>query len=358
MVQQKVAIIGTGFGSLVHYPSFVNHPDFYPCILAGRNEEKTKRIASKLEIEDWTTKVDDIFKRSDIDVVSIATQPKSHFTLVKNALNSGKHVICERPLGINASETKTLLDLSEEHGLTAMVNLELRYLPERIYFLELIKNGYLGDIYNYKISIRNDSRINPRAKGYNWWADKKEGGGVLNALGSVYIDLILQIFQEINSIFGKTSIHIEKRLNKKTGKMKTVSADDAFIAFLTSGNTTGSIHISSVLPFTKESRIEFFGKNGYLSILEDFKIRGAQVGIDTAPKKLEIPKHHQMEIKKGEKPFQRLFSKLLDDFSRGIKNGNSPAPNFQDGHNLQLVLDGIIQSSAKNEVLKNPFSIS
>ena len=95
--------------------------------------------------------------------------------------------------------------------------------------MELIKSGYLGDIYQFDISVRTPSRLNPRKRGYNWWSEIKQGGGILGALGSHYIDYIYQIFDDIKGVSGKTSIHIKKRLNKLTGKMSNVSADDAFV---------------------------------------------------------------------------------------------------------------------------------
>jgi predicted dehydrogenase len=338
---QKVAIIGTGFGKTVHYPAFSLHNEFDPVIMVGRNQDKTNLISKQLEIEgsiDW----EEVISREDIDVISISTDPAMHYSIAKKAIQNHKHVICEKPVGLSYKQVNELWRLSQEFGVTCMVNIEFRYIPERAFLVELINNGYIGEVYNFNISIRNQSRLNPRLSSYNWYSEKSQGGGVLNALGSLYIDMILQIFSKINVIYGKTMINVPKRLDKTTGKMREVTADDSFISVFESKNVSGTISVSSVAPFGNGTRIEFYGSNGYLSILEDLKIRGAKIGQDEKPKILELPGHLQLPSVPDKTHFLvKPFLKLLNDFSVGLSNGSSLSPNFKDAANLHKIIDSI-----------------
>ena len=338
----NVAIVGSGFGSLVHYPGYKIHPQFNPVVLIARNEKKTKAISDKIGIESWSTDYTEVMQDERIDVVSVATPPKDHFEIVKSALNNGKHVICEKPLGMTAEETKKLKNLTDETGLTAMMNFEHRFIPVRAFLIELINSGYLGEIYEFNISLKNATRLNPRLRGFNWWSDKKQGGGILNAIGPVYLDLITQIFDKVEKVKGCTTTHIKKRLNKQTGKMRKVTSDDAFTALINVSNQiTGTLHVSSVAPFGKGKRIEFHGSDGYLSILEDGKIMGAKLQSDKQPLELEIPRHHQLNQIQDEHPLVPPFLKILDIFASGISKGSSPSPNFEDAHRIQNLMDKI-----------------
>ncbi len=336
----NVAIIGSGFGSLVHYPGYNLHQQFNPTVLVARDEKKTQAIAERIGIESWSTNYKEVMRDDHIDVISVATPPSTHFEIISDALNSGKHVLCEKPLAMNAEETSKLMRLADETGLTAMMNFEHRFIPARAFLVELINSGYLGQIYEFNITIKNATRLNPRLRGYNWWSDKKKGGGVLNALGPVYIDLVTQIFEKVKDVKGRTTTHIPKRLNKRTGKMRTVTADDSFSAVIeVSKSTVGTVHVSSVAPFGRGTRIEFHGSDGYLSILEDGKIRGAKLGSDTQPQVLVPPKHHQLNPAKDCHPLTTPFLKILELFSSGISKGSSPSPNFHDAHRIQEIID-------------------
>lgn len=346
-----VAIIGTGFGRIVHFPAFTLHPDFTPIVICGRKEEKTKRIAEELNVP-YSVKWTEVVSREDIDVVAIATQPEFHYKIAKKAIESGKHVLAEKPLGISSKQAEELFELAEDYGVSCMVNLEFRYIPERAYLVELINNGYLGEIFNFNITVRNASRLNPRKKTYNWWSEKTQGGGVLYALGSLYIDMITQIFPNVNSVCGKPVTQIPKRLDRSTGKMREVNADDSFAAMFDLGSTIGHLLVSSVSPFGRGVRIEFYGSKGYLSILEDLKIRGAKVGIDDSPKVLELPSHLQLPDVANQPFLVKPFMKLLDEFSSALANGTSPNPNFADAAKLHKIIEAIYLSYEDQKVVK------
>ncbi len=345
----KVGIIGTGFGSLVHYPGFQLHPDFDPIIIAGQDPQKTKVIAKRIDAPQWSTNWKEVVSNPEIDVVSIVTPPKYHSEMVLSAIEENKHVLCEKPLSVTLKDAERMRNSIEEHGLIGMVNLEFRYIPNRSYLLELLKSGYIGEIRDFTIILRNSSRINPRKRGYNWWSEKSEGGGVLFSIGSHYIDLLIQVFGRIDRVYGQPVTHVKKRLNKKTGKMKQVSADDSFSAiFEIAGTTSGIMQASSVSPFGKGTTIEFYGEEGCLSIDEHGRVWGGRLSEDDKPKLLKIPSNHSIPHFENVHPLVGPFYKLLHDFSAGIKTGRSLSPNFTDGYNLQRVLVAL-QSSASSK---------
>lgn len=342
----KVGIIGTGFGSLVHYPGFLHHPDFEPRILIGQNPSKTKAIAKRIDAPEWSTNWKDAIENPEIDVVSIVTPPKYHLEMVLAAVEANKHILCEKPVSVTLKDAERMRNTIEEHGIVGMVNLEFRYIPNRAYLVELLKSGYIGKIHDFTIILRNSSRLNPRDRGYNWWSERSEGGGVLFSVGAHYIDMLIQVFNKVERVYGRPSTLVERRLNKKTGKMKKVTADDSFSAIFEIGEeTTGIIQVSSVSPFAKGTRLEFYGNEGFLGIDEQGRLWGARLSEDQAPKCLEIPSTLATPKFEGLHPLVGPFTKLLNDFSGAIKMGRSLSPDFNDAYNLQRVLTAL-QSSA------------
>ena len=345
----KVGIVGTGFGSVVQFPSFKHNQNFDPVAIVGKHKTKTEKIATKIgaskSYTDWKLLIED----KDIDVISIVTPPNLHKEMAIAAFDAGKHVLCEKPLSMNTNEAKEMVEAAEDSGLVAMVNLEFRYIPSKAYFAELINMGYLGEIFQFDITVRNPSRLNPRIRGYNWWSDKNAGGGILFALGSHYIDYMNLLFGEVNRVCGQTVTHIPKRLNKLTGKMQKVSADDAFTCLFDVGDgILSSMKISTTTAFGRGARIEAYGSEGTLILTENDKIYGAKVGDEGNLKHLPIPANHQLEKLNGDHYLVPPLTSLLNDFASGVKRGSSPHPNFEDGLKVQQILDGIKESNRRN----------
>jgi predicted dehydrogenase len=306
----------------------------------------TQRLNIPIGSIDW----EETIKNPELQVVSIATPPALHKDMVLSSFNNGKHVICEKPLALNVEEAEQMVDAADESGLVAMLDLDFRYIPSKLHFMELIKSRYIGDIYDFDVTVRTSSRLNPRQRGYNWWSDKKQGGGMLNALGSHYIDYIYMIFDEIKGVMGKTSINIKSRLNKKSSKMKKVTADDAFSAQFDLGNDTlCSMKLSATSPYGRGSRVEAFGSEGALVLMENNQVYGGKIGEDKELKHIPLPTKYQTLNGDKEHYLIPAFKALLNDFANGVTRGSSPHPNLHDGLKIQKCIDAIIESQKKNK---------
>ncbi len=352
MSKIKVGIVGTGFGSIVHYPGFLHHPDFEPVIMIGRNEAKTKAIAKRLNIA-WSTNMKDVLENEEIKAVSIVTPPKTHKMLILDSIRSEKHVMIEKPISVSLKESQEVLEQVEESGLTAMVNFEFRFIENRAYLIELLKSGYIGKIHDFSIAVRTASRLNPRKKGYNWWSERAEGGGVLNSIGAHYLDIILQIFGEIDSVYGVPLTIFEKRLNKSTGKMRKVSADDAVSAMIhISENVSGTLQASSVSPFGRGTKMEFYGEEGALVLKADGRLMAGKTQRDSDLQEITIPDHLKVQKFKNEHNLVGPFLKVLDLFSKGINTGSSPSPNLEDAIRVQRTIQSIYTSNSNLKRVK------
>lgn len=87
-----------------------------------------------------------LFADPRVDVVYVATPHAQHFEVVRAALEAGKHVLCEKPFTINASEARELVRLAGDRGLFLMEAVWTRFLPATRRALELIRGGAIGTV--------------------------------------------------------------------------------------------------------------------------------------------------------------------------------------------------------------------
>src|SRR5207237_5703012 len=88
----------------------------------------------------------DLVNRADVDVVAVTVKVPYHLELATAALNAGKAVYCEWPLGNGLIEAKTLAALANEKGVLAVAGLQARSAPSVAYVRDLIKQGYVGEL--------------------------------------------------------------------------------------------------------------------------------------------------------------------------------------------------------------------
>ena len=125
----RTAIFGTGFMGRVHLEA-VRRVEFVEAVaIAGRNVEAARRLGAGFAIPTIATDYREILRDPAIDAVHICTPNAQHFPMAKDALQAGKHVLCEKPLAISVEEGEELVALAAQQGLRNCVCHNLRYYP-------------------------------------------------------------------------------------------------------------------------------------------------------------------------------------------------------------------------------------
>ena len=347
---RRIGVIGIGFGAQVYVPGLQSE-GWEVAALCSRNRDKATKVAQGLGIRDVHTDPMELIRRDDIKAVAIATPPGSHRELAIAALKAGKHVLCEKPFAIDAREAAAMLDAAEASGRTAMIGHEFRHTPQRAYIKQLLDEGYIGKFQLCTIELFLDRYVTPQPRALTWNAHKAEGGGLLGALGSHYIDGLRHWFGEVASVSGHLASLRPDVLDAATNRTVKAETDDTFLFTLRFRNGGVATMVSSFAATpTRGAKIVVMGDNGTLiaeqtgpNPTENGVIVGSQGGSDL--KALPTPKRYT--------PFtddrdHRLmaFRLLVREFTSGIERGTSPAPNFTDGLRCQQVLDAVRESSA------------
>src|ERR1044071_2910868 len=129
-----------------------------------------------------------------LDLVVISSTPDAHARYSIAALEAGKHVLCEKPMAIDAFEASQMLEAAAARpDRLAWIDHELRYEPNRRRVRELIRANAIGELRHIELSLkpylRGDGRPQAFDAPWTWWSDAARGGGLLGAVGSHLIDL-------------------------------------------------------------------------------------------------------------------------------------------------------------------------
>jgi len=186
----RVALIGCGgMGTIGHIPIWASQEDAELVALCDIIVDKAERAAEKFNVPDVYEKYEDIIARDDIDVIDICTPNYLHSIIAVAALESGKHVLCEKPDAVSVAEAEKMKAASEKSGKTLMVIRNNRFMNSSQYAKKYIEEGKMGGIYAGHCGWRRRRGIPGRG---GWFTTKAQsGGGPLIDLGVHMIDLAI-----------------------------------------------------------------------------------------------------------------------------------------------------------------------
>ena len=190
MEKIKVGVIGTGFIGPAHIEALRRLGNIEVTALAESSEELAKSKAQLLGIEENYGDYKKLLKNKDIQSVHICSPNYLHFQMAKEALEAGKHTICEKPLAISAAEAQELVELADKKGLVNAVNFNIRYYPLSRQIRTMVEKGDVGEILAVQGSYLQDWLF--YATDYNWRLEPGQSGKsrAIADIGSHWMDLI------------------------------------------------------------------------------------------------------------------------------------------------------------------------
>lgn len=342
-----IGIIGTGFARTTQLPAFRACEGASLRVVASGHRENAERAAREFGIASVASDWREVVERDDVDLISIVTPPATHAEMALAALEAGKHVLCEKPLAMNAEETERMRRrAAERSGRLALIDHELRFLPARLRMREIIAAGEIGRVRRAALVFRSDSRADA-TRAWDWWSDLKAGGGVLGAIGSHAVDALHWLLDaRTTHVAASLATHVRERPDAATGEMRAVTTDDEVTLLLnfadgeTTETATAVVSLSVVEAGRAEHRVEVFGETGALRVDGSGRLERARVGeggwheVET---KL-APLAEGMRDNEWSRGFT-VFSREIVAALREGRTGVRGAATFDDGHHTQLVLD-------------------
>ncbi len=253
----KVGVIGYGgaFGMGRHHVLGAKKAGMTPVAVCDIDE---KQLAAAKEahpgIETYKS-VSGMLKNSDIDLAVVITPHNTHATIVVQCLNSGKHVICEKPMAVTTAECDRMIAAAKRKRLMLSVYQSRHWDGCIIRAVKALKSKPIGDV------VRVQARIGRWGHpGNTWRSSKSMAGSVLHDWGAHMLEYTLQIIDaEIVEVTGFTTRGFWA---KKTVWKEDTIEDEAFLVVRYSNGVWSAFMMSYLESVPREGCIEITGTEG------------------------------------------------------------------------------------------------
>jgi len=244
------ALIGCGRISQVYLQAFASIPECRLKCVSDLCQQAMQNAVGEYACKDYTD-FRQILDENHIDAVVVCTPPNTHMEIATFFMENGVHVLCEKPLALNAKEAETMVKMGAGNGCLLMMASKFRYVDDIIKAKSIIESGILGDILLFKNAFCSKVDMKDR------WNSKKEisGGGVLIDNGCHSVDIARYLLGPI--------VKVQAEEGKKVQQLEV--EDTSRLYFRTQSNVMGVVDLSWSIPMEKESYIYLYGTKGVLS---------------------------------------------------------------------------------------------
>jgi predicted dehydrogenase len=368
-----VAAIGYAFMGKAHsnawrnVASFFDVPAFEQKVLVGRDAGQVAQAAAKYGWAESATDWRSVINRDDIHIVDICAPGWMHAEIAVAALEAGKHVLVEKPLANTLAEAELMTAAAAKaraRGVQSMIGFNYRRVPALALARELISEGRVGTVRHVRAAYLQDWLADDQAP--MTWRLRKEtaGSGALGDIASHAIDQVLYLLgDQVTEVSGRLHTFVDRRPG--TNGPEDVTVDDAAWATLSlASGAIASVEASRVATGRKNSlQIEVYGDKG--SILFDLENLNELGFLDaTAPAREQGVR--RILVSEPDHPYldawwpqghiigwEHTFTHQIRDFLLAVRDGTPPSPSFEDGLNVQYILNAV-EESAGNKSAATP----
>lgn len=351
----RLGIVGAnihlGWASRSHLLAAGASPDFELAAVCTTRQESADEAARKLGARLAFHDHRDMVAHPDIDAVSVVVRVPSHYEPTMAALEAGKHVYTEWPLGQNTAQAQEMADKARAKGVQTMIGLQARVSPALMYLKELLMQGYVGEVMACHVSLIREGVLQ-RPSHRTWQRDESKGANTLTIANGHTIDAMRYVLGEFSEFFAVLATQATEWLETDTKKkLEVTSPDHVLISGRLESGAVASLHVASVPYAGSGYRMEIYGKEGTLIAysdespqLEQIRLKGAQKGNQL--KDLEIPPrfYHVQGTPEGE-PYN--VGQMYHRFAEAIRSGRKCEPNFDTAMELHHLVDKIRAASSR-----------
>lgn len=396
----KVAVTGAGLSNSpdgrerwavrAHLPALKALPELYEVVAVCTTHMETATAAARhFEVPHAFDSVERMLKElPEIDVVCVCVRPAFHHRVAMAALNAGKHVYCEQPLGLTTAEAQEMYELARHKGVRTVLGHQSHYEPAALHMAELVRQGYIGRplAFNHAYFVAN--YIVPRPSHRQWLFQAQMGGHPGYRSGHSLERVMAVLGHDINEICADMAVQVPKRPNIDGGAPIASNQVDNMNYLLRAGDgIMGTLQVSFTAWFGTGNRFEIYGTEGMLMLATEaspawdkqtgqgdpsrgeLKLYGARADLDaimanpTAPERLQrqfdaIPGAERYYfvngIERGRATF--LVAQMWHAFAEAIHSGRECAPSFRDKLKIHYVWDAAEQSVREQRWVKVDYS--
>lgn len=286
----------------------------------------------------------------EIDAVAVVVRVPSHYAPTRAALEAGKHVYCEWPLGRTTAEAVELAELAAAKGLVTAVGLQARVNPAVMLMKEQVEAGFVGEVLAVHVSLMREGVLT-RPSNRTWQRDAAVGANTLTIANGHTIDAMRFVTGDFRALSAVVATQAKQWLDTGTNTwLDVTSPDNILISGRLANGAVASVHIGAI-PFAGSGyHMEIYGRDGTLVAtgrdspqLGEVTLHGARGNNELAP----IPVPARLHVAAAATPPGEAVNvgQMYALFARAIRDGKSRAPDFATAVELHRLVDAVKQAS-------------
>jgi predicted dehydrogenase len=301
---------------------------------------------ARLAFDDWRKMI----ASPEIDAVAVVVRVPSHNAPTKAALEAGKHVYCEWPLGRTTAEAVELAALAKAKGLVTAVGLQARVNPAVMHMKELVEAGFVGEVMAVHVSLLREGVLS-RPSHRTWQRDAELGANTLTIANGHTVDAMRFVAGDFHRLSAVVATQAKQWLDTGTNTWLDVTApDNVLLSGRLANGAVVSVHIAAI-PFAGSGyRMEIYGRDGTLTAtgedspqLSEVFLHGAKGGNTLAP--MPVPERFTLAAPATPSGEALNVGQMYTLFAQAIRNGGNPQPTFETAVALHRLVDAIKQAS-------------
>lgn len=366
----RAAVFGTGFMGRVHLEALRRVEFVEAAAVAGRNRVAGEKLAAAFGIP--AASPETFLKDPTIDAIHIGTPNALHFSMAKEALLAGKHVVCEKPLAVSIEEAEELVALAAGTGLRNCVCHNLRYYPMVQQMRRMREGGELGDVLVVQGTYSQDWLL--YETDWNWRVDARDGGPsrCMADIGSHWFDMaehvsglrVTSLCADLNTVHAtrrRPKGSVETFANKMLSAEETIATpidteDFGAVVFRMGERARGAMTASQVSAGRKNRlSIEIYGTKSGVAWDQERPDElwighrdSANCVIVKDPSLLAPAARGYADLPGGHSEgYDDTFKQIFRRFYASIRDAHAPHdyPQFSDGLRQLVILNAELESS-------------
>ena len=284
--------------------------------------------------------------------MAVVVRVPSHYEPTRAAIEAGKHVLTEWPLGRNTAEAEELAALAREKGLQTAVVLQSRVSPALLYVKELLESGYVGELISCHVTTMRDGPLE-RPSSRTWQRDESLGAHTLSIANGHVIDALRFVAGDFARVACMASTQVKQWYETDTRQhVDVTSPDNVRVSGQLLSGAAASVHVGAVPWAGSGYRMEIYGREGHPGSNRErlFAARrdAAGAGRPAKPRNCRTFPYPidsstcPPDFPKGD-PFN--IGQLYALFAEAIRTGHNRAPTFDTAVELHHFVDTLKQAS-------------
>ena len=357
---------GESWAGVAHVPALQSMPDDFAIVgVANSRLESSRAAAEALDIPHAFAGAEELVASPEIDAVVVTITVPQHLAVVKAALEAGKHIYCEAPLGNGVAEAEVMAALAREKGVVAVVGLQARVAPEILFLRQLLNDGYVGQVLsscltgwggNWGPTASNIARL-------GYLLDKQNGATMLTIPLGHTLAAVRDVLGDVTELSAMLDTRVPEVRSADDGRILTMTAPDQILLQARfESDAPFSVHYQGGMPNGTEGFVwDIHGTEGDIRVTAPFghsqmaqlSLFGAKTGAGTLSP-IAVPDRFTAAAPADRMPgnVARNYARMAQD----IRTGSHTASTFDDAVGLQRLIDAIETSARSGSRVTLPAS--